>query len=116
MSINIVYKGFTQELPAAEAIAVLARVFNGDRAKAEEAFITPNYVLRTVGSRAEIGLILPRLEKLGLRCEIVDQSETASGTFADHEVTVRMVACQFWGFEQKPAKVCCKCGKSFAAV
>jgi hypothetical protein len=27
-----------------------------------------------------------------------------------------MVACQFCGFEQKPAKLCCKCGKSFAAV
>lgn len=116
MSIKIIYKGFVQEIPAAEKIEVLARVFNGDKAKAEEALITPNFVLRTVGSKAEIGLILPRLEKLGLRCEVIDQSQTAPGAFDDHEVMTRMAVCQMCGYEQARAKVCRKCGHSFAAV
>jgi hypothetical protein len=115
MSIKIIYKGFVNEVPAAEKIAVLARVFNGDKAKAEEALITPDYVLRTIGSQAEIGLILPRLEKLGLRCEVVEQAQGA-GSFDRHEVTTRMVVCKFCGYEQAGAKVCCKCGQSFAAV
>lgn len=116
MSIHIVYKGFVQETPPTEAIAILAKALNGDKVKAEEAFITPNYVLRTIGSQAEVGLILPRLEKLGLRCEVVEKLQGGAGTFDAHEVTTRMVACKFCGYEQAVAKVCRKCGKSFAAV
>lgn len=116
MSIQIIYKGFTQETSPAEAISILSRALNGDKAKAEEAFITPNYVLRTISSKAEVGLILPRLEKLGLRCEVVEGGEAASGTFQSHEVVTRMVACKFCGYEQALAKVCRKCAKPFAAV
>jgi len=116
MSIRIIFKGFSQELSAPERLALLSRACNGDRAKAEEALITPNYVLRTVASQAEVGLILPRLEKMGLRCEVVEGAEVASGAYQAHEVAVRMVTCQFCGYEQAAAKVCRKCGKLFSAV
>jgi type II secretory pathway pseudopilin PulG len=116
MSIRIVFKGFSQELSAPERLALLSRACNGDRAKAEEALITPNYVLRTLASQAEVGLILPRLEKMGLLCEVVEGDEIASGGYQSHEVSVRMVTCQFCGYEQARAKVCRKCGKLFSAV
>jgi len=116
MSIRIVFKGFAQELSAPERLALLSRACNGDRAKAEEALITPNYVLRTVASQAEVGLILPRLEKMGLLCEVAEGAEAASGGYQAHEVVVRMVTCQFCGYEQARAKACSKCGKLFSAV
>jgi len=116
MSIRIVFKGFAQELSAPERLALLSRACNGDRAKAEEALITPNYVLRTVASQAEVGLILPRLEKMGLLCEVAEGAEAASGAYQAHEVVVRMVTCQFCGYEQARAKACSKCGKLFSAV
>lgn len=116
MTVKIVFKGFAKETPGPEAVALLTRILNGDKAMAQEALMTPGFVLRTVNSMAEVDLVLPRLQKMGLVCEVVDGSAAGNSAFKSHEMIADLITCKFCGYEQARAKTCKKCGKSFDAV
>lgn len=116
MTVKIIFKGFAKETPGPEAVALLSRVLNGDKNMAQEALITPNFVLRSVSSMAEVDLVLPRLQKMGLVCEVVEASAGTGSAFKNHEITADLVTCKFCGYEQARTRACKKCGKAFDAV
>ena len=114
MSIKIIYQGFLQETSSADAIAVLTKVLKGNQAKAEEAFFSKDFVLQTVNSEAELPLILPRLEKMGIRCKWVNDDEfQAEAMDAQAAAFVRIVTCPACGHQQMPADACRECHQSF---
>lgn len=113
MSIKIVYKGFAQDIPSSDAVATLTRLFKGDQAKAEEVYLSKNFVLQTVGSESELQLILPRLQKMGLHCEIVDETPEDADDFSGLDSVVSLVTCPACQCQQVPADECRECGQSF---
>jgi hypothetical protein len=114
VSIRIIYQGFLQETPSADAIAILTKVFKGNQAKAEEAFFSKDFVLQTVNSEAELPLILPRLEKMGIRCKWVNDDEFQSEAMDTQAAAfVRIVTCPACGHQQMPADACRECHQSF---
>ena len=113
MSIKIVYKGFSQDIPSSDAVATLTRLFKGDQAKAEEVFLSKSFVLQTVSSESELQLILPRLQKMGLHCEVVDETPEDAEDFNGLDSVVSLVTCPACQCQQVPADECRECGQSF---
>lgn len=114
MSVRIVYKGFSQDVAASEAVDILTRLFKGDRRKAEEAYVARHCVLQTVDSEAEASLILPRLQRLGMLCEVdAEDAEDFGDSMDDFKDVVVLVTCPFCQFRQVPADSCMRCGRSF---
>lgn len=114
MSIKIVYRGFDESVSSADAIGILTRLFKGDRARAEDMYLSPGQVLQSVETEAEIQLVLPRLQKLGLRCEVVNELPADEPVaMRDPSVVIRFVNCPACGQKQMPADACRYCGESF---
>lgn len=114
MSVRIVYKGFSQDVAASEAVDILTRLFKGDRRKAEEAYVARHCVLQTVDSEAEASLIMPRLQRLGMLCEVdAEDAEDFGDSMDDFNDVVVLVTCPFCQFRQVPADSCSRCGRSF---
>ncbi len=114
MTAQIVYKGFSQDVPASEAVEILTRLLRGDRRKAEDMYVARTGVLQTVDSEAEASLILPRLQRLGMLCEVeAEAADDFGDSLDDFKDVVVLVTCPYCQFRQVPADSCMRCGRSF---